>query len=94
MRVQLKAYAEGGLNAILNGQSAMEQTLLLSRKTLTGRRKELWDWLRENGPAKRNQIEAESGLPKGTIATLFNKSRGDFERDKKGRWVEQPTESR
>jgi hypothetical protein len=51
---------------------------LLATNTSNGngsltRKQQLVAFLTEHGPAKRGKINAESGIPKGTVAALLNK---------------------
>lgn len=53
------------------------------------RKQTLVDFLRANGPTLRKDIEARTGLPKGTIAFALN-DKELFQRFPDGRWTVKP----
>lgn len=69
----------------LAGFSTQAQLPLASPSTKT-RKQFLADFLRSNGPTARKDIEAKTGLPKGTIAFALN-DKDIFQRLPDGRWT-------
>jgi hypothetical protein len=45
----------------------------------TGRKTQLHDWLKKNGPATRGDIVKNSGLPEGTISGYLSTEKNLFE---------------
>jgi hypothetical protein len=80
---QIRALITEEFGDLSNGVSAKPRVKRHNGQ-LSGRKKQLHDWLKKNGPATRAEIIKGSGLPDGTVGGYLSTEKDLFEsRDEK-----------
>lgn len=76
----------GGEEISSEGQQILWPSPSVSIGVKKTRKEALINFLKTSGPANRQEIEAKTGMPKGTVAFLLN-DKETFQRLQDGKWT-------